>query len=247
VAEDNLMNQKYLTNLLKKWNVTYVIANNGREAITAAQKEHFDLIFMDIQMPIVDGYEATIAIRNTHNLNQKTPIVALTASALSDQRKQAIDIGMNDYISKPFGPTQIQEAFKRFLKPIENKLENTDNQLFTFNKELNTDYLNEFYDNDIAYAKEMFELFLSQYVKEFEEVETLLSQGEWTTVKQKLHKIKPSFAMVGLPDFTAKIQAIEDEIAAAQTAEASSKYQFFKNEIQHYLPILESDLLKMKV
>lgn len=247
VAEDNLMNQKYLTNLLKKWGVTFVLANNGREAITAANKEKYDLIFMDIQMPIVDGFEATIAIRNTHNLNQFTPIIALTASALSDQKRQAMIIGMNDYISKPFGPTQIQEILLRFAQKQEIQLE--DSQSFSFNKGLDKDFLDEFYGEDFDYATEMFDIFINQYINEFEEIESFIENEDWREVKQKLHKIKPSFAMVGLTSLTSRVQHLEDKSIALEPNKIiiKEKYQDIKREIHKYLPILENDLEKMKL
>lgn len=247
IAEDNLMNQKYLTNLLKKWEVSYALANNGREAITAANQEKYDLIFMDIQMPIVDGFEATIAIRNTNNLNQSTPIIALTASALSDQKIQAMSIGMNDYISKPFGPTQIQEALSKYMNAalIEEKKENT----FSFNKGLDKVYLEELYLNDYEYASEMFEIFISQYIKEFNAIETLIENESWKEAKQMLHKIKPSFSMVGLTSLTAKVQHLEDKTIAKEINKTLiiERYQEIKREIHKYLPMLESDLEKMRI
>ncbi|GAB2800003.1 hypothetical protein GCM10027275_52490 [Rhabdobacter roseus] len=115
VVEDNLLNQKYISTLLSKWKVNFQLAKDGREAVEMAQKKAYQLILMDIQMPIMNGYESTIAIRSTSNPNQQTPIVALTASAMLDQRNMALTSGMNDFLSKPFTPTQLEEKLKEFL------------------------------------------------------------------------------------------------------------------------------------
>ena len=115
VVEDNLLNQKYISTLLSKWKVDFQLARDGREALELAQEKAYQLILMDIQMPIMNGYESTIAIRSTSNPNQRTPIVALTASAMLDQRNMALASGMNDFLSKPFTPTQLEEKLKDFL------------------------------------------------------------------------------------------------------------------------------------
>ncbi len=80
------MNQKYISNLQTKWNINYVIASDGKKAVEQAHSQRNDLILMDIQMPHMNGYEAAITIRNTENNNQSTPIIALTASAMLDQK-----------------------------------------------------------------------------------------------------------------------------------------------------------------
>lgn len=115
VAEDNIMNQKYISSLLTKWEIDFVIASDGKKAVEVAQKQQFDLILMDIQMPNMDGYEASITIRNTKCLNQKTPIVALTASAMLDQKSKAISAGMTDFISKPFAPNSLLNIIEQFM------------------------------------------------------------------------------------------------------------------------------------
>ena len=117
VAEDNLMNQKYISSLLNKWEINYTIVIDGSKAVEEAQKQLFDLILMDIQMPNMDGYEATNTIRNTENLNQKTPIIALTASAMPEQKIKAMEVGMNDFVTKPFTPNNLLNILQSFINP----------------------------------------------------------------------------------------------------------------------------------
>jgi PAS domain S-box-containing protein len=125
VAEDNIMNQKYISSLLTKWEIDFVIASDGKKAVEQAQKQLFDLILMDIQMPNMDGYEATITIRNTNSLNQKTPIIALTASAMLDQKSKAMTAGMDDFVTKPFAPNNLLSILQRYIgsnDSVENQL-----------------------------------------------------------------------------------------------------------------------------
>ena len=101
IAEDNLVNQKVATAMLKKLNCTVTIATNGEEAVKESTVKKYDLILMDCQMPKMDGYESTHAIRNNLGPNQNTPIIALTANALHGDDIKCIAAGMNDYMSKP--------------------------------------------------------------------------------------------------------------------------------------------------
>ncbi|MCF6324492.1 MAG: PAS domain S-box protein [Gammaproteobacteria bacterium] len=101
LAEDNLVNQKVASAILKKLNCTVTIADDGEEALQKARNEKFDLILMDCQMPKMDGYETTNNIRQEKGPNQNTSIIALTANALYGDDIKCIAVGMNDYMSKP--------------------------------------------------------------------------------------------------------------------------------------------------
>ena len=101
VAEDNEVNQKVIRHVLQKAGGLVDIANNGLEAVSFLKKnKDYNLIIMDLQMPEMDGYEATKYIRNEMNLS--IPIIAMTASALKGEKSKCLEIGMNDYLSKPF-------------------------------------------------------------------------------------------------------------------------------------------------
>ncbi|MBA3004276.1 MAG: response regulator, partial [Desulfurivibrio sp.] len=110
LAEDNLVNQKVAQKLLEKEGHSVVIANNGREAVEKYDAEHFDLILMDVQMPEMDGFEATAEIRA---LEQGTPrhipILALTAHAMKGYSEKCLEAGMDGYVSKPFNIKNLVE------------------------------------------------------------------------------------------------------------------------------------------
>ena len=118
IAEDNKVNMLLLKQILVKFGVVEIFqAYNGLEAFEMFKKYKPNLIFMDIQMPVLDGFETTQRIRNSElNSDFKVPIVALTANAMKGDREQCIEIGMNDYISKPFLKDQIERILKQFAE-----------------------------------------------------------------------------------------------------------------------------------
>jgi signal transduction histidine kinase/CheY-like chemotaxis protein len=99
LVEDNQMNRLVATNLLKRYQINIVLANHGREALEKIEEQSFDMILMDLQMPVMDGLEATRLIRKQNN---KTPIVALTANAFKSEIASCYEAGMNDFATKPF-------------------------------------------------------------------------------------------------------------------------------------------------
>ncbi|MCF6340879.1 MAG: ATP-binding protein [Sulfurimonas sp.] len=117
IAEDNIINQKLIQRTLEDLGLTITIANNGLDAFQKRKDENFDLIFMDIQMPILDGVEATAEILEYEaDYNQKhVPIIALTANALKDDRERFLDAGLDEYTTKPIIRSEIISILNQFL------------------------------------------------------------------------------------------------------------------------------------
>ncbi|WP_052417298.1 response regulator [Cellvibrio mixtus] len=124
LAEDNLVNQEVASVMLQRLGVSMKIANNGQEAFELAGLEHFDLILMDCQMPVMDGFEATSRIRaREQELGLPAiPIIALTANAISGDREYCLSQGMDDYLSKPFSQQQLHELLSRWLHTRDEQL-----------------------------------------------------------------------------------------------------------------------------
>ncbi len=118
LAEDSLVNQRLAVHLLEKKGHTVVVAGNGREAVDAAAREYFDLVLMDVQMPELNGYEATKAIRELEgSLGRKIPIIAMTAHAMKGDRERCLEEGMDGYISKPIASKELYRVIKEFGQP----------------------------------------------------------------------------------------------------------------------------------
>lgn len=243
IVEDNFMNQKYISSLLKKWNIPYDIAFNGREGLERAQQRKYDLIFMDIQMPEMDGYECSTAIRTVPNLNHDTMIVALTASAMLSHRDLAFECGMNDYLSKPFKPNELAKVLERHAPkkmiqlpplstpdtPKNNEQLNIQNLLPIMEKhqKLNRAYLEEVYEGDNEYAFEMFEIFLQKMENEYKPLKICIYNQNWQEAGNLTHKLKPSFPMVGLTWLQPEVQLLES-LLRAKTPNAHAIEQQFK-------------------
>jgi len=116
VVEDNLINQRLIQILLKEYNIAVSTASNGNEAIEKCEKNRFDIVFMDIDMPEKNGILATNEIKERINLNGKTPIVALTAMAMEGDRQMLLDEGLDDYLSKPLTREKLENILDKYLK-----------------------------------------------------------------------------------------------------------------------------------
>jgi CheY-like chemotaxis protein len=117
VAEDNKINQYLVTHILQRCGYTYRLAANGLEAVEAFQEMRPDLVLMDIQMPVMDGLEATQRIRRLEDQSEpRTPIVALTARAQPQDRELCLEAGMDDYLSKPVRMETLTERLTHWLR-----------------------------------------------------------------------------------------------------------------------------------
>lgn len=115
IAEDNVLNQMILSELIAPTGATVIIANNGREAVEIVEREHVDLVFMDMQMPVMDGLQATRVIR-TFKARENLPIVAVSANAMKEDKTEGFDVGMDDYITKPIELVQLYKSLGVFIK-----------------------------------------------------------------------------------------------------------------------------------
>jgi len=117
LAEDSLVNQKLAVALLEKYGNTVVVANNGREALAALETQQFDLVLMDVQMPDMDGFEATAAIRARESTTgQRIPIIAMTAHAMKGDRERCLEAGMDDYVAKPIHAERLFDTMASVLE-----------------------------------------------------------------------------------------------------------------------------------
>jgi CheY-like chemotaxis protein len=113
LVEDNKVNQFLANALLTSWNAKVDISEDGQDAIEKMKDASYSLVLMDLQMPIMDGFEATEHIRTV--LQSKVPIIGLSANALNGERERSLEKGMDDYVSKPFQPELLYEKIHGFI------------------------------------------------------------------------------------------------------------------------------------
>ncbi|MDX1700568.1 MAG: ATP-binding protein, partial [Melioribacteraceae bacterium] len=242
VAEDNIMNRKYVGRLLSKWQIAHDMAKDGEEAYQLIEKNPYDLILMDIQMPKMNGYQLTKAIRRLeNNPNKDIPIIALTASALTEHKQEADSAGMNDFVSKPFHPHQLKEKLKKYSCDT-NKVEKDEGSSEGFNKNLDYQYLKKFYDGDMEYAGEMFEIFIDEVYPEYKIMIDEALRGNIEQTRKLIHKITPSFSMVGLTDMEKNMKQLKQLMVEPVDKEAIRKeINTIQGKLDIFLPIIESE------
>jgi CheY-like chemotaxis protein len=116
LAEDNVVNQKLAATFLARDGYDVTVVDNGVEAVAAVRAQRFDAVFMDIQMPMMNGFDATTEIRKIDQARGiHTPIVAMTAHAMQGDRERCLEAGMDDYVSKPISVSELRRALRRLL------------------------------------------------------------------------------------------------------------------------------------
>jgi CheY-like chemotaxis protein len=115
LVEDHPVNQLLATTLLKKWGHSVMLAKNGKEAVDMFPTQAWDLVLMDMQMPVMGGLDATRLIRANEPPKQHTPIVAMTANAMESDRQACLDAGMDAFVAKPFNASILQTVIRQLL------------------------------------------------------------------------------------------------------------------------------------
>ena len=228
LVEDNEFNRIVAQNSLKSLDCEIVEAENGQEAIAILKTTSFDIILMDIQMPIIDGIEATKIIRNELKIN--TPIIALTANAFKTEIEKCKSVGMNDYITKPF---EEKILFEVLLKQIQ-KIDSTDVKTEFKKQTYNLNSLNAMSRGDQEFIKKMIGIFVTQTKTIIEETEKAIEENNFLEVSRLIHKIKPSIDGMG-------INSIYEEV---RELEKISKTTTDKNEIAQLFLLIKKVLIQ---
>ncbi|MEO9031972.1 MAG: PAS domain S-box protein [Ginsengibacter sp.] len=194
VAEDNEINQKVIRHVLQKAGGFVDIANNGLEAVSFLEKsKDYHLIIMDLQMPEMDGYAATKHIRNEMKLS--IPIIAMTASAIKGEKAKCLEIGMDDYLSKPF---DFNFLYKRITTLLSNttpiKIPFMTNENVSNENLFNLSLLDEMEDDE--YTTEIVTMFLESTPLELKNLSQACSAGDFEATYKIAHKLKSSTALL---------------------------------------------------
>ena len=121
LVDDNEVNQMIASAMLEQWQLSFKCASDGKEAVDKWQRLKPDLILMDVQMPICDGYKATKRIRELEQGKKRTPIIALTANSYGDEQEKYLEMGMDDYLKKPFKQEELYSKLEKWLTQIHSE------------------------------------------------------------------------------------------------------------------------------
>jgi len=254
VVEDNITNQAVARGMLEKFGLDIDVVANGEQAIHALAQVPYDLVFMDCQMPVMDGYEATRRIRNpqTGVSDSKIPIVAMTANAMKADRKKCLAVGMDDHIAKPVDPGRIEQALSRWLPASCRVTRNNDDKPSTAGagsddaaeRPVETETNEPVFDQDALHQRMMGDENLVRVVAEafvldmngmVEQLKTHVDVGDMQNVGAMGHKIKGAASAMGGTALSA---------AALQVEQAGKADQ--PERLDETLPLLEQRYDELK-
>jgi len=216
LADDNVTNQQVALGILEKMGFRADAVADGREAVKALEMIPYDLVLMDVQMPVMDGFEATRAIRSgqTKVLNPKIPIIAMTAHALKGDRERCLENGMDDYIPKPINPSDLLAVLFKWLPGAEETAPTrkaateetvTDTTPVIFDRQA---LLTRLMD-DVALAREILSDFLEDMPLQLASLSELINNANAEQAGIRGHTIKSAAANIGGMAFSIAAFAIE--------------------------------------
>ena len=244
LAEDSPINQKLAVRMLEKRGHRIVVARNGKEAVDAVEKGRFDLILMDVQMPELDGFSATAAIREREKVTGiHIPIIAMTAHAMKGDEERCIQAGMDGYISKPVRAEQLFKTVER-LVPARQKEEVTDEGTAEVNdqKILNKTEVLSRIDGDEELLEELWKLFREDAPHQREKLKVALDSCNLVLVEQHAHTLKGAAANVGAELVRAEALEMEHAARKGNLDEAREHYGRIECELERALRWLDQEM-----
>ncbi|KAF2506962.1 response regulator [Flavobacterium zhairuonense] len=229
LCEDNVLNQKLAKSVVQNFGFEIDIAENGEEGIELLSKNKYDLVLMDLQMPIKDGYQTTEYIRNEMKL--EIPIIAMTAHSLVGEQERCYKVGMNAYVPKPFKQAVLLKAIKTVMN------EDADHGR---RRVIDFSILDEMACGNPDFRKEMIDLFIEKIPSQTAQLEEAFKNEEYDVAKKLAHNMKSSLDIFMLSDLTNCLSIIEEEASKNQfTSESADKINILHCGIDETVKILK--------
>ena len=229
VAEDNEVNQLVIEKMLIKRGVEVDIANDGLEALAKLATGSYAAVFMDCQMPNLDGYATTGRIREREGAGERLPVIALTAHAMKGDRERCLEAGMDDYLAKPLRPDELDDVLARWLgyAPVALAVEAI----------IDDARMRSFRDDYPDIVDQLLDLFLSSTPLLLDELRTAVDMGDDDALKRTAHKLKGSCQNIGATFMATLCRSIEtgDGDAAATVAELDTALVLTETAIRQAL------------
>ena len=226
VADDNTINQRVATAMLEKSGYAVEVVNDGEAAIRALETEPFDLVFMVCFMPVMDGFEATRAIRSDQSrvIDPKVPVIALTALDMEYDRQKWKDAGMDDYVSKPVDRFKLIEAIERCL---------------TITREVDENSIREKHHEDPQLSPSLLdsilELFIEEAPQQIADLQAAFDNNDFEGLKTISHKIRGSAGFLGTNLISVLASEVETAVMDGETGQAVSSAADLLTEMRKLL------------
>lgn len=237
VAEDNPINTVYISGLLDDLGFNHVIVENGQEVLDKIKEDHFDVILMDIQMPVMNGMEATKHIRE--DFKNDIPIIALTANAFPEDRKRVFEGGMNGFVTKPFEQQDLVNELVRLVKDISSSKKVI--EMAQNNDELEDLYslkkLTKIANGNEAFVEKMVQVFINETPLNISLFEQFQAEDDVMKIGQLAHKLKPSVDMFQIHSLSNVVREVEKmaKIDNPNKRALFNKAQFIIDQLQYVL------------
>jgi CheY-like chemotaxis protein len=210
VAEDNPVNLKVALRMLQRLGYRADVAGNGLEAVEAVQRQEYDVVFMDVQMPKMDGYEATAQIRRTEGTSRHTTIIAMTANALHGDREKCLAAGMDGYIAKPIRQNDLVSVLKpnpSKIEPAETIAKKEKGKSGLLDESVLTE-LSNLGDPDLV--EQLLMMFMVETPGRIEQMRSGAGSGDWQVVRKTAHMLKGTCKQLGIIGMVDLCQRLED-------------------------------------
>ena len=247
IADDDEVYMKYMTTLLKQSGAQILTVKTGKEALDIISIQRFDLILIDLQLPDMSGYDVSFQTRNTLNINRHTAIVGMSAGEIEQERMIASD--MDDVLPKPLNTEGLIKRLERVMVFEKTDLlfdRTVQNEAFDFDKRLCPLHLKELYGKDTEHAALMFSTFLDESLPQWGEIWAFLTTDNRKGIKEKAHRLKPAFSMVGLTQVESKLKDLEQNVFNYSEKELNEILMSIEKTIQFSLPIIENELERLQ-
>lgn len=238
LVEDNDINRLYAEVLLKSWKCITETAENGLVAIEKVKSGDYDVVLMDVQMPVMDGYESTQTIRQLPGRSGTTPIVALTANATKADLEKCLAAGMNAYLPKPFTREDLYRVLFVELKLAPSRHTDLTESPSVINFSL--DYLNKISNYDKVFVNDIVNTFVRTSLSLIKEMETHIQHERWPEAGRLIHQIKPSLSLLGMHELKTMASMLEMSCKANDGSDQLNK------ELSQFTRLLREVALKLQ-
>jgi len=244
LVDDDDLSRRMMALLLSEKGYNYDIASNGLEAIEAVKSQPYDIILMDLQMPMMDGFEATSKIRNWEAGNQHTPIVALTAMLFDDEIQKCLSVGMDDCISKPFNTESLFQLIETYTGQSKGQAQTKDLQETTGIDEpvmLDIQSALPRFSKDVKIYREFLNEFIDDLPQRINQFRTFFLSGDFKALADSAHNLKGISASMGAKQLSYLSQKLDQK---SQDGDRSVIPQAL-DEIEQHILALQNDAIRI--